>query len=111
VLDLGAQPSSSTEQSPIAVGLAEGTVDRAGFGDAHLGAVDQGRDVGRIGVPIADEPARAGRFVDGRPEDPTADGRITTITYTLNADPVTSGALCEANQPRVGDIPLAVQEE
>ena len=43
-----------------AVGFAEGAVDGAGFGDAHLGAVDQGRDVGRIGVAVADEAARAG---------------------------------------------------
>ena len=43
-----------------AVGLAEGAVDGAGFGDAHLGAVDQGRDVGGIGVAVADEAAESG---------------------------------------------------
>jgi hypothetical protein len=56
---------------PDAVGLAEGAVDGSCFGDAHLGAVDQGRDVGWIGVPVADETARAGGFVDGRLKDPT----------------------------------------
>ena len=40
-----------------AVGLAEGAVDGASFGDTHLGAVDQGRDVGGIGVAVADEAA------------------------------------------------------
>jgi len=32
--------------------------------------VDEGRDVGRIGVAVADETARAVRFVDGHPKDP-----------------------------------------
>jgi hypothetical protein len=53
-----------------AVGLAEGAVDGTSLGDAHLGAVDQGGDVGGIGIPVADEAARASRFVDGRSEDP-----------------------------------------
>jgi hypothetical protein len=60
-----------------AVGLAEGAVDGAGFGDAHLGAVDQGGDVGGISVAVADEAARAGTLIDGRLEDPSASGRIT----------------------------------
>src|ERR1700722_630221 len=38
-----------------AVCLAEGAVDSPGFGDAHLGAVDQGRDVRGIGIAIANE--------------------------------------------------------
>jgi hypothetical protein len=45
---------------PDAIGLAERTIDGAGFGDAHLGAVDHGRDVGRIGIAVTDEAARAG---------------------------------------------------
>jgi hypothetical protein len=44
-----------TEANPI--GLAEGPVDGSGFGDTHLGAVDHGRNVGRIGVAVADEAA------------------------------------------------------
>jgi hypothetical protein len=40
---------------PDAIGLTEGAVDGASFGDAHLGAVDQGRDVGGIGISISDE--------------------------------------------------------
>jgi len=40
---------------PDAVSLAEGAVDSSSFGHAHLGTVNQGRDVGRIGIPVADE--------------------------------------------------------
>jgi len=38
-----------------AVGLAEGSVDGTSFGDADFGAVNQGRDVGGMGVPIRGE--------------------------------------------------------
>ena len=38
-----------------AVGLAQGPVDRPGLGHPHLGAVDQGRHIGRIGIAVADE--------------------------------------------------------
>ena len=59
-----------------AVGLAEGAVDGASLGDAHLGAVDQGRDVGRIGITVADEAARTWRLEDCRSKHPTTGGRI-----------------------------------
>jgi hypothetical protein len=38
-----------------AVGLAEGAVDGTGFGHAHLGAVNEWRDIGGIRVAIPDE--------------------------------------------------------
>jgi hypothetical protein len=38
-----------------AVGLAQGTVHGTGFGDAHLGAMNERRDVGGIGISVADE--------------------------------------------------------
>jgi len=48
-----------------AVSLAEGAVDGAGFGHAHLGVVeDQGRDVARMGVPIANETTALRGLVD-----------------------------------------------
>ena len=37
------------------MGLAEGSVDGTSFGDADFGAVNQGRDVGGMGVPIRGE--------------------------------------------------------
>ena len=38
-----------------AVGLAQGPVDRPGLGHPHLGAMDQGRHIGGIGIAVADE--------------------------------------------------------
>ena len=94
-----------------AVGLAEGAVDGAGLGDAHLGAVDQGRDVGGIGVAVADEAFRTARFVNGRLEDPAAKGRITIVTYRLNVDSQAFAALCQADEPCMCYIPLPIEEE
>ena len=53
-----------------AVGLAQGAVDRPGFGHAHLGAVDQGRHVGWIGIAVTHKARRLG-FVNRSSEDPT----------------------------------------
>ena len=38
-----------------AVGLAQGPVDLPGLRHPHFGAVDQGGDIGGIGIAIADE--------------------------------------------------------
>ena len=38
-----------------AVGLAQGAIDGPSFRHAHLGAVDKERDIGRIGIAVADE--------------------------------------------------------
>jgi hypothetical protein len=61
---------------PDAIGLAERTVDSAGFGNAHLGAVNHRGDVRRIGISVADKAARARRFVYGRLKDPATCARI-----------------------------------
>ena len=44
-----------------AIGLAQGAIDGAGFGHAHLGVVkDEGGDVTGMGIAIADEAAALG---------------------------------------------------
>jgi hypothetical protein len=54
-----------------AIGLAQGAVDSAGFGHAHLGVVeDQGRNVSWMGIAVPDEPATLGRFIDCGLEHP-----------------------------------------
>jgi hypothetical protein len=43
------------------VGLAEGAVDGAGFGQAHFGVVeDQGRNIAGMGIAIADKSSAFG---------------------------------------------------
>ena len=53
-----------------AVGLTQGAVDRPGLDRTHLGAVDQGGDIGWIGVAVADEPLACARFEYRRLEGP-----------------------------------------
>jgi hypothetical protein len=56
-----------------AVSLAQGAIDGAGFGHAHLGVVeDEGGDVAGMRIAIADEATALGRLVDGGLEDPEA---------------------------------------
>ncbi len=56
---------------PDAVCLAQGSIYCSGFSHAHLGVVeDQGRDVPRVGIAIADEATALGGLVDGGLEDP-----------------------------------------
>ena len=51
----GERPDLLDRTDADAVSLAEGPVDRPGFRHPHLGAVDQGRDIGGIGIPKTDE--------------------------------------------------------
>jgi hypothetical protein len=54
-----------------AIGLAQGAVDSAGFGHAHLSVVEnQGRNVTGMGVTVADEATAVGGLIDGGLEDP-----------------------------------------
>jgi hypothetical protein len=54
-----------------AVSLAQGSIDGAGFGHAHLGVVEnQGRNVTRMGVTESNKAAALGRFIDCGLEDP-----------------------------------------
>jgi hypothetical protein len=54
-----------------AVGLAEGAVDGAVFGHGHFGVVeDQGKDIARMRVAVADEASALGRFIDRGFEHP-----------------------------------------
>jgi hypothetical protein len=69
-----------------AVGLAESAVDGTSFRDAHLGSADSQRDIGRIGVSVADKAARAGRLVHSGLKDPTLCGRIAELANRLDLD-------------------------
>ena len=54
-----------------AVGLAQGAIDGAGFGHAHLGVVEnQRRDIAGMSVAVAHEATALGRFIDGGFEHP-----------------------------------------
>jgi hypothetical protein len=91
-----------------AVGLAEGTVDSAGLGNAHLGAVDQGRDVRGISVAIADKAVRTERFVDRRFENPTAKTRVGESFLKKRTDSEASAPESYLKEPGIGHVPPAI---
>src|SRR2546422_7751848 len=48
-----------------AIGLAQSSVDCSGLRDTHFGAVDQGRDIRRIGVAVAHETSAIAGSIKG----------------------------------------------
>ena len=61
----GEGPDFLNRADADAVGFAQSAVDRTSLGHAHFGAVNQSRNIGRIGVAIADETStRPSRFED-----------------------------------------------
>jgi len=67
-----------------AVGLAQGAIDGASFGHAHLGVVeDQRRDIAGMSVAIADKPSTFGCLKHGGLEDPKILLRMTESNHRL----------------------------
>jgi hypothetical protein len=88
-----------------AVGLAQGAVDGAGFGHAHLGVVeDEGGDIAGMGIAKAHKPAAIGRLVDGGFEDPEVFLRSTKWENGLCDDARTPFFLCELQEFAVRDV-------
>lgn len=88
-----------------AVGLAQGAIDGAGFGHAHLGVVeDERRDVAGMGITVADEAAAFGGFVYGSLEDPEALFGMAQWEHRLGLNAVAVAPLSQAQQIAVGNI-------
>jgi hypothetical protein len=74
-----------------AIGLTQSAVDGAGFGHTHLGVVeDEGRDIARMRVAIADEAAAFGGLVDGGFENPEVFLGATQADDWIDVDPSTT---------------------
>jgi hypothetical protein len=76
------------------VGLAQGTIDGAGFGHAHLGMVeDKGRNVAGVGIAIAHEAPALGGLENGGFENPEVFSRPAQWQHRLGRDSATMLAL------------------
>jgi hypothetical protein len=65
-----------------AVGLAQGAIDGASFGHAHLGVVeDQRRDIAGMSVAVTDKATAFRCFKDGSFEDPKILLRMTESNH------------------------------
>jgi len=94
-----------------AIGLAEGAVYCAGFGDTHLGAVDHGGNVGRVGVSVTDEAARTRGFVDDRLEDPATGVRVADFLLKSSANSIAPPTQGDLKETSVCHVPLAFDVE
>jgi hypothetical protein len=71
-----------------AISLAQGAVDGAGFGHAHLGVVeDEGGDIAGMGIAVADEAAALGGLIDRSLEDPEVLLRATQCKNWSGSNP------------------------
>jgi hypothetical protein len=92
------------------VGLAKGPVDRTGLRHAHLGAVDQGGNIGGIGIAKARESSTSPGLVHRRLEGPTLARGIAERLGRLNVDASAPLAAGHAQESRVGDIPSPIEQ-
>src|SRR5580692_3834451 len=91
------------------VGFAQSPVDRASFGDTHLRAVDEERNVGRIGVAEARKSATSSRLVDCCLERPTLSGRIAERWHWPNVNASAPVAAGKSDQTCVRDVPAVIE--
>ena len=86
-----------------AIGLAQSTIDGASLGHSHLGVVeDKRRDVARVGVAIAHEPATLGRLVDRGFEDPEVLLRPAQGKHRLGMNAIAVASLGQPQQVAMG---------
>ncbi len=92
-----------------AIGLPQSTIDGSGLGYAHLGAADQERDVGRVGIAVADETGGTFGRIHGRLKDEPTGRGITQRIDRLDMDTAASLATCQPNQSGVSYKPAIVK--
>ena len=70
-----------------AVGLAQGAVDGPRFGYTHFGAMDEERDVGRIGIAIANKTLAIAGLADCRFKHPSCYSWVGQFSNTCTFIP------------------------
>ncbi|MGA3317364.1 MAG: hypothetical protein ABSC64_13110 [Candidatus Korobacteraceae bacterium] len=94
---------------PDAIRLAQGTIDGSGFGDPHLGAADQQRNVGRVGIAVADEASGIFGRIHRRLEDKTTGGGVTQGVDGFDVNTAASLTSCQPNKSGVGYEPTILK--
>ena len=92
------------------VGLAQGAVDGASFGDAQLGAMHHGRNVGGIGIAVADKALRESTLINHRFEDPPTRCEVGELVLEHRVDSTATSPGSKLQEPGVGHIPSTIQQ-
>jgi hypothetical protein len=88
-----------------AIGLAQGAIDGAGFGHAHLGIVEnQRRDIAGMSVAVADEATALGGLEYGSFKDPEVLFLAAQGKHRFCHNPVTTLTQRETQQIPVSNI-------
>ena len=119
LLGLAGYAGGITWARPIAlIWLAHIGFDRAAgfglkytgaFGDTHLGAVDQGGDIGGIGIAVAHETLAGSRSVSCCLEGPSSNGRVGEHLNGFDMDSCASIPASQPQEARMGDVPAPIQ--
>jgi len=80
------------------VGLAQSSIDGSGFGNTHLSAKDEGRNVGRISVAVSNEPSGRRALVDRGLKNPAVGKRIREAILNSSFDSETPAPLSDVQQ-------------
>jgi hypothetical protein len=90
------------------ISFAEGAINRPSFCDPHLGPADKGRNIGWIGIAVADEAYRTLARINRRFEDEAVDSRVAESGYGLDVDPAAFLPTGETNKACVRDVPPVI---
>src|SRR5664280_648278 len=93
-----------------AIRLTQGAIDGSSFRYAHLGAADQQRNVGRIGVAVPDETGGLFGRKHRRLEDETIDCGITQRIHGLDVDTATSLPARQPKKTGVRNVPIRIDD-
>jgi len=76
-----------------AVSFPQGAVDSASFGNAHFGTLDEERDIGRVGIAIANKASTGFGLVHSSLERPMLRLRVAKVRngFTVNTCTAISG--------------------
>ncbi len=94
-----------------AVGFAQSAIDGPGFRHTHLSTVDQRRDIGRISIAVANEPATTSGFVNSSSEGVATGHLIGKVTNWLDLHSGAAATLGKADQTSVGHVPTTAHKK
>ena len=94
-----------------AISLSQSSINGAGFGHTHFGTVHQRRDIGGIGIAVADKAFARPRSEYRGLKGPALCSRITEGGYWLNVDTGAVVPSSETQKPCVSHIPAAFKKE
>src|ERR1019366_9430679 len=90
-----------------AIRLAQSAIDGSGFGDPHLGAADQQRNIGGISIAVANETSGILGRIDGRLEHETTGCGITQRIDGFYMDTPASLATRQLKETGVRHVPAS----